>query len=435
MKESTLPKLLRNAYFMIAALIFVVLNITVAGTTFFYSANVEQLVYRETFRHLEVTRDVKHHALQLYFSDHYAHLLAFAKSEPVSNLVRIFRGSGNGLSETWIDSVTRYRSDSVPMRALEGNRLEESMAVYGFQKAMLIDDEHADILFSTDPEATPGRSLAEEPFLRTPLYGLWERTVRYKSPQMSDMIRSTGKGAPCICLATPVFDGMELKAVLMVRLPVDGVNEIMHYRSGMGRTEESYAVGEDHLMRSDSYLDPEHYSVSASFAAPGRGRVDTEAVSAALQGKEGHGVIVDYRALPVFSAYRPLNLDGFVWAVVSEIDKSEVADKIDELKMPIYLVAAALYAVITLMSYFVVRRIIALAVVEPLKASYRRTESFRQIIEKSLNEIYLFRPSDLYFTFINRGAARNTGYTSEEMQRMRLPALPCRMPFLWAENV
>jgi diguanylate cyclase (GGDEF)-like protein/PAS domain S-box-containing protein len=421
MKKSTLPKLLHNPYILISAMIFVVLNITVAGTTFFYSANVERLVYRETFKHLEVTRDVKLHALQLYFSDHYDHLDALVKSSPVANLVRRYRGVDDPyFSAMQADTVPHYHSDIVQTGEIDENRLKESLAAYGFQNVMLLDSEHADVLFSTESEMAAGTSLAEEPLRSTFLYWLWEKAVRYKSSQMADMSRILESGDPYICLAAPVFHGMELSAVLMVKLPADGVNEIMHFRSGMGRTEESYAVGEDHLVRSDSYLNPEHYSVSASFAEPSRGRVDTEAVSAALKGKEGHGVIVDYRGIPVFSAYKPLYLDGFVWAVMSEIDEAEVAEKINDLKTPIYLVAAVLYAVITLLSYFVVRRVIAISVVKPLKASYQRTKSFREIIDNSLNEIYLFRPDDLRFVYINRGAARNTGYTHETIQQICL---------------
>jgi diguanylate cyclase (GGDEF)-like protein/PAS domain S-box-containing protein len=424
MKKRIQPKILRNPYVLIAALIFVVLNITVAGTSFFYSLNVERLVYSETFKHLEVTRDVKQRSLQLYFADSFAHLRAFAKSMAVTNLAGMLRSfDAPYLSEKTEDAAPRRHSDMVQAGEVERNRLKESMQVYGFDNAMLIDVGRPEILYSTDAATAAGSALAEGATGDLHMYRLWEKTVRQKTVQVEDMADHLGTDAPFICLSAPVFSGMKLTAVLMVKLPPDGVNEIMHFRSGMGLTEESYAVGEDHLMRSDSYLDPEHFSVRASFADPQRGRLDTQAVSDALMGKTGHGVITDYRGVPVFSAYKPLYLDDFVWAVMSEIDKAEVVEKIEALKTPIYLIAVTLYVVITLLSYFIVRRIIAISVVEPLKASYRRTRSFREIIENSLNEIYLFRPDDLRFTYINRGAARNTGFTPEAIRQLRLPQI------------
>ncbi|MBI4968051.1 MAG: hypothetical protein HZC25_08015 [Rhodospirillales bacterium] len=51
---------------------------------------------------------------------------------------------------------------------------------------------------------------------------------------------------------------------------------------GMGRTGETYLVGPDKLMRSDSFLDKTNHSVKASFANPARGKVDTKASQAAL---------------------------------------------------------------------------------------------------------------------------------------------------------
>jgi len=50
----------------------------------------------------------------------------------------------------------------------------------------------------------------------------------------------------------------------------------MGKRTGLGKTGETYLVGTDKLMRSNSSKDPEHFSIKASFADPERGKVDTE---------------------------------------------------------------------------------------------------------------------------------------------------------------
>ncbi len=65
------------------------------------------------------------------------------------------------------------------------------------------------------------------------------------------------------------------------QLPMDAINQIMTERNGMGETGETYLVGPDKLMRSDSLLDPAH-TIKASFANPEKGRVDTEASREAL---------------------------------------------------------------------------------------------------------------------------------------------------------
>ncbi len=53
---------------------------------------------------------------------------------------------------------------------------------------------------------------------------------------------------------------------------------------------------------------------------------------------------------------------------------------------------------------------------------WRKAESDRlrlvNVLESSLNEIYLFDPQTLKFQFVNRGALENLGYTAEEMRAM-----------------
>ncbi len=42
-------------------------------------------------------------------------------------------------------------------------------------------------------------------------------------------------------------------------------NQTMKQRKGMGKTGETYLVGNDKRLRSDSFLDPEKHSLKASF--------------------------------------------------------------------------------------------------------------------------------------------------------------------------
>ena len=66
-----------------------------------------------------------------------------------------------------------------------------------------------------------------------------------------------------------------------IQIPINQINQIMQERTGLGKTGETYLVGPDKLMRSDSFLDPKNHTVEASFARPETGKVDTEASRAA----------------------------------------------------------------------------------------------------------------------------------------------------------
>lgn len=152
--------------------------------------------------------------------------------------------------------------------------------------------------------------------------------------------------APAGFVASPIYRGNQKLGVLMFQFPIDTLNTIMKNRAGMGETGETYLVGSDLMMRSDSYLDPDHHSVTASFSHPGKGKVDTAATRAALEGKTDEKIIIDYNGNPVLSAYTPLAFEGLNWALLAEIDKAEAFTAISALKWVAMVVAAAGIAVI-----------------------------------------------------------------------------------------
>ncbi|MBF0380458.1 MAG: methyl-accepting chemotaxis protein [Magnetococcales bacterium] len=136
---------------------------------------------------------------------------------------------------------------------------------------------------------------------------------------------------PASFIATPIFDHKGNKhGVLIFRMPLSQINAIMGERSGMGKTGETYLVGADKLMRSDSYLEPKYHTVAASFANREKGKADTQGVRDALAGKSGAKVIMDYNNNPVLSAFAPLDFLGVRWAMLAEIDVAEAFSPVDD---------------------------------------------------------------------------------------------------------
>ena len=118
--------------------------------------------------------------------------------------------------------------------------------------------------------------------------------------------------------------------VVAVQLPIDKINRLMTLREGMGDTGETYLVGKDYRMRSDSYLDPVGHSIKASFSGSiETNGVTSEAVKDALAGKEGIRYIIDYNGNSVLSAYAPINVYGIDLAILAEIDEAEINQPIN----------------------------------------------------------------------------------------------------------
>lgn len=136
---------------------------------------------------------------------------------------------------------------------------------------------------------------------------------------------------PAAFIGHPIFDSnRNISLYIALQLPLEGIQSIMQIREGMGRSGESYLVGEDLKMRSNSFLDPVGHSVSSSFAGTVKDNgVDTQATRNAFNGKKGTDIISDYNENPVLSSFDSINLGNFNWAIISELDESEAYESIN----------------------------------------------------------------------------------------------------------
>src|SRR3546814_6990002 len=99
-------------------------------------------------------------------------------------------------------------------------------------------------------------------------------------------------------------------------MPIGRINQVMQSAAGMGESGETYLVGPDHLMRSDSRFSAESTILKT--------KVDGETVTAALAGEIGVREVVDYLGNPVLSVFRPIAFEGARWAIIGEIDIAEM---------------------------------------------------------------------------------------------------------------
>jgi len=198
---------------------------------------------------------------------------------------------------------------------------------FGYYDIFLADLETGEIVYSVFKELDYATSLLDGPYADTNFAEAFRLARKAKSPDevfLVDYARyKPSYEAPASFIASPIFDGGERIGVALFQMPIDGLNEIMGQRAGLGRTGETYLVGADGLMRSDSFLAPDTHSVAASFRRPETGRVDTDGSRAALSGNADTRVILDYNGNPVLSAWTPVELCGLTWALLAEIDVAE----------------------------------------------------------------------------------------------------------------
>lgn len=162
---------------------------------------------------------------------------------------------------------------------------------------------------------------------------------------------------PASFIAQPLVYDNKVAGLVALQMPTDAMNNIMQQREGMSASSEAYLVGGDKLMRSDSVLEPVNHTVKASFAFPEKGKVDTEAVNAALAGEKDTRLITDYKGTSVLSAFTPVNAGGTTWALLTEVDESEAFAAIHLLWNIFYIIAGVGVAVIIFIALWITRSI------------------------------------------------------------------------------
>jgi methyl-accepting chemotaxis protein len=164
---------------------------------------------------------------------------------------------------------------------------------------------------------------------------------------------------PAAFIAQPLLksDG-QVALYVVLQLPLEGIQKIMGIREGMGDTGESYLVGQDLKMRSNSFLDAEGHTVKVSFAGSvAKNGVDTVAVKRALTGEKSTDIIIDYNGNPVLSSFDRIEFDHFNWAILSEIDEPEAFASIRSNTIFMLSLMIIIVAVVVLIGFFVAKRI------------------------------------------------------------------------------
>ncbi|HDM8229347.1 TPA: methyl-accepting chemotaxis protein [Vibrio campbellii] len=197
---------------------------------------------------------------------------------------------------------------------------------------IFIVDESGDVIYTVAREADYQTNLVSGAYSNSGLGDVYRAIRAGKQFAAVDFAPyAPSNGDPAAFLGVPLkIEGEQW--MVATQMSIDGINQLMNLRSGMGESGETYLVGSDYRMRSDSFLDPVGRTIQASFAGTVENNgVDSDAVKRALAGESGVETIIDYNGNPVVSAYSPIDMYGHRWALLSEIDVAEAEQPIKEL--------------------------------------------------------------------------------------------------------
>jgi len=220
----------------------------------------------------------------------------------------------------------------------------------GYYDIFLFDNS-GNLIYSVFKELDYATNLVSGEWSQSDLGNAFRAAQRSSSPTFFDFKPyAPSHGAPASFMSMPITDDAGQKMGVMVyQMPVGRLNELMGQHAGLGQTGETYIVGDDLLMRSDSRFYEESTILSRS--------IDTPAVKSALMGETGLDIIPDYRGVDTFAVYTPFEFAGNKWALVAQEDTAELFEPIYDLKNRIMMQMLVICALLALLGWLIGRSI------------------------------------------------------------------------------
>ena len=327
------------------------------------SSNAAEALFAKSFDSLRAIQQIKKNQIETYLNDAIISMNSFSRGKDVAHLygdLVQYHKDTNVQADGPYDVTTKEYQE---IWEQEGANFNQYIKEAGYYDLFLICAAHGHVMFSATKESDLGTNLKHGPFRDSNLAALHAKIVQTGAPGIIDFAPYAPSGnAPAGFAGTPLFKDGNLVGVLVVQLSIDRINKIMQERTGMGETGESYLVGPDFRMRSDSFLDPVNHSMKGSFASGEKGKCQTEGSEAAIRGETDARIIIDYNGSHVLSAFSPMTVMGLNWAVMSEIDQAEVEIPINKLKISILIASTFITIFIIVLALY-----LATTIANPMK--------------------------------------------------------------------
>ncbi|MDT5311485.1 MAG: hypothetical protein QOE74_505 [Mycobacterium sp.] len=256
----------------------------------------------------------------------------------------------------------------------------EIVTRFQFEDALLLDTR-GNVVYSAYKGVDLGTNILNGPYRGSELGDAYQKALNSNDVDyvgVTDFGDYQPADQPTAWFVAPVGPRGNVGGVLALQFPISKINTLMTMggrwkESGMGATGETFIVGPDDLMRSNSRLfieDPEAYKrdVIAAGTPPDVADsairqhgttlvqpVATEATKLAQQGQRGTLIADDYLGHETLQAYAPADIPGLRWGVVAKIDTSEAFAPVSAFTRKLVLSTVAIIFVVSIAAMLLAR--------------------------------------------------------------------------------
>jgi len=226
-------------------------------------------------------------------------------------------------------------TEAISPKIQNNSYLKQLVRDYNYRNILLIDPK-GKIFYSVKKNKDFGTNILTGRFSFTHL-GKASREV-FKSKKL--FITDIGFYPPSLkrftqfVLVPITTKNKDINPIIVLELKLDDLTKKLVTDSEIYNSIETYAVGKDKRLRTNTILSPEKFNILKSFQ--NNITIDTEAVRYAFKKGKAHKIIKDYRGISVLSSFSVVECSNFKWAVITEIDEAEIDRMLNSLKVGIF---------------------------------------------------------------------------------------------------
>lgn len=272
----------------------------------FYST--KRALMNRTFDQLTSLRIIKKQQIELFFKDRIRDVFLLSASDDTKNILEKMNAEGKSSS-----AVNPLKEDDLHVVFSAYLTKYQSLKNY-FTGISLSMDGNRFLYGSFENPIFTAQQLAPDLLLI-------KNRIKKNEVVIQDLYLSKKNESPTLLMGTLVMGksglGESIAGMLILEVSMDAINAIMlnnNPESGLGKTGETYLVGADYMMRSNSRFIPKTIM---------RTSVKTQPVFNAYHGMEGTMITSDYRDIDVLSSYGRTTIPGLKWIILAEIDLRE----------------------------------------------------------------------------------------------------------------
>ncbi|MBI9034547.1 MAG: PAS domain S-box protein [Bacteroidales bacterium] len=268
----------------------------------------------------------KNKQIEDYFAEQKKDVNAIAHSPTIVDALKVYENAWQNFgfnSNQYHEADVRF-SDYLSFFARESEYYD-----------LFLINRQGDIVYSITREEDFGTNLIHGKYKESELARAFIQTVKEQDIIISKYEYYLPSDAPSSFIVAPIFNKSEIQGAIAAQLKVDVIFKLVNDYAKLGKTGEvliGQKMGDTAVFINPLRFDPHaafnrKVSIGSGLALP---------IQNAVQKKNGSGISVDYRGIPVIAVWK--HIPGPDWGIVVKADKAEILLSVMKIRNRFYII-------------------------------------------------------------------------------------------------